>query len=135
MMCGAGVQDLVDYFGKIYVPALNTKFLGGTERIGKFYERCRACGDCVLYETGGICPVVRCPKGMMNGPCGGVYEGKCEVEGYKQDCAWVLIYNRLKELDMLDLYRSYKPSQRQLQVKYTAEGDSLGENRTVTPYV
>jgi len=109
MMCGAGVQNVVGHFGKISVPALNTKFLGVTERIGEFYERCRACGDCILYETGGICPVVRCPKGMMNGPCGGMYEGKCEVGGYQLDCVWVLIYNRLKELGMLDLYKSYKP--------------------------
>jgi len=109
MMCGAGVQDVVEHLRKASVPALNTKFLGQIERIGEFYERCRACGECVLYETGGICPVVRCPKGMMNGPCGGMYEGKCEVGGYQRDCAWVLIYNRLKELGMLDLYASYKP--------------------------
>ena len=109
MTCGAGVQDIVQHLKKISVPALNTKFLGQIERIGEFYERCRACGECILYETGGICPVVRCPKGMMNGPCGGMFEGKCEVGGYQRDCAWVLIYNRLKELGMLDLYKSYKP--------------------------
>lgn len=109
MTCGAGVQDIVQHLKKISVPALNTKFLGQIERIGEFYERCRACGECILYETGGICPIVRCPKGMMNGPCGGMFEGKCEVGGYQRDCAWVLIYNRLKELGMLDLYKSYKP--------------------------
>jgi hypothetical protein len=109
MMCGAGVQDVVEHLKKPSVPALNTKFLGLIEHIGEFYERCRACGECILYETGGICPIVRCPKGMLNGPCGGMYDGKCEVGGYKRDCAWVLIYNRLKELGMLDAYKSYKP--------------------------
>ncbi len=109
LMCGAGVQNIAEYLGKIVVPALNTKFLGKTERIGEFYERCRACGECILYDTGGICPVVRCPKGLLNGPCGGMFDSKCEVGKYQRDCAWVLIYNRLKEQDMLDLYRSYKP--------------------------
>lgn len=109
MTCGAGVQDIVEHLRKPSIPALNTKFLGVIERIGEFYERCRACGECILYETGGICPIVRCPKGMLNGPCGGMYDGKCEVGGYKRDCAWVLIYNRLKELGMLDLFRSYRP--------------------------
>lgn len=110
MTCGAGVQDISEHLGKVSVPALNTKFLGQIERIGQFYERCRACGECILYETGGICPVVRCPKGLLNGPCGGMYDSKCEVGRYQRDCAWVLIYNRLKELGMLDLYKSYKPA-------------------------
>ncbi|RJS84876.1 5,10-methylenetetrahydrofolate reductase [Candidatus Bathyarchaeota archaeon] len=109
MACGAGVQTVVEHIKKITVPCLDTKFIGETERIGRFYEMCRACGECILFETGGICPVTRCPKSMMNGPCGGMYDGKCEVGGYKRDCAWVLIYNRLKELGMLDLYKSFKP--------------------------
>jgi len=109
MTCGAGVQDIVEHLSKPSIPALNTKFLGIIERIGEFYERCRACGECILYETGGICPIVRCPKGMLNGPCGGMYDGKCEVGGYKRECAWVLIYKRLKDLGMLDLFKSYKP--------------------------
>jgi len=110
MTCGAGVQDIFEHLGKISIPALNTKFLGKIERIGEFYERCRACGECILYETGGICPIVRCPKGLLNGPCGGMYDSKCEVGKYQRDCAWVLIYNRLKELGMLDLFKSYKPA-------------------------
>jgi len=108
MTCGAGVQDIVEHLGKMTIPCLNTKFLGRIERIGEFYERCRACGECILYETGGICPIVRCPKGMLNGPCGGMYDAKCEVGGYQRDCAWVIIYNRLKDLGMLDLYRTIK---------------------------
>jgi hypothetical protein len=109
LSCGAGVQNIVDTLGKVCVPGLDTKFIGKIERIGMFYERCRACGDCVLFETGGICPIVRCPKGMLNGPCGGMFDGKCEVGKYKNDCAWVLIYNRLRDLKMLEMIKEYKP--------------------------
>jgi hypothetical protein len=109
MCCGVGVQDIAEHTNKICVPCLDTKFLGKTERIGIFYERCRACGECILFETGGICPIVRCPKSMLNGPCGGVVDGKCEVGDYKRDCAWVLIYDRLKDLKMLDIFKKYKP--------------------------
>ncbi len=108
LACGAGVQDIVDHLNKVAVPGLDTKFLGKIERIGMFYERCRACGECVLFETGGICPIVRCPKGMLNGPCGGMYDGKCEVGHYERDCAWVLIYDRLKHLGMTNLFKEYK---------------------------
>jgi hypothetical protein len=124
MCCGAGVQTLVESTQKIVIPALDTCFLGEVKRIGRFYERCRMCGDCILYETGGICPIARCAKGMLNGPCGGSVEGKCEVvseisilddEGnevkkiIERDCAWDLIYNRLKDLGRLDLFRKYRP--------------------------
>ncbi len=109
LCCGAGVQTLCELTGKICVPGLNTKFIGETERIGRFYERCRACGDCILFYTGGICPVTRCAKGLMNGPCGGQADGKCEVGGWKKDCAWVLIYKRLKELGMLDVFMRERP--------------------------
>jgi len=68
LTCGAGVQDIVEHVGKVVIPALDTKFLGAIERIGEFYERCRTCGECILYEMGGICPITRCPKSMLNGP-------------------------------------------------------------------
>ena len=109
MSCGAGVQNIADLSGKVVIPALNTKFLGKTERIGRFYEMCRACGDCILYETGGICPLTRCAKGLLNGPCGGQVDGKCEVGGYERDCAWVLIWKRLKEQGRLDLFKKFRP--------------------------
>jgi hypothetical protein len=112
LACGVGVQTLVEVFGdKIVIPGNDTMFLGSQDReLGMFHERCRACGDCIIFETGGICPITRCAKGLLNGPCGGMYDGKCEVGRYQRDCAWVLIYNRLKELGMLDLYMSYKPA-------------------------
>jgi len=107
MSCGVGVQALSEATGKICIPALNTKFLGVTEHIGEFYQRCLACGDCILDETGGICPISRCPKGLLNGPCAGHMKGKCEVDPLK-DCAWVLIYNRLKERGQLDKFRNFR---------------------------
>ncbi|MGC8604918.1 MAG: methylenetetrahydrofolate reductase C-terminal domain-containing protein, partial [Desulfomonilaceae bacterium] len=70
-------------------------------------EQCQECGDCVLNETGGICPVTKCAKGLLNGPCGGAQDGKCEVDP-ERDCAWVLIYNRLKSLDELDKLKVYR---------------------------
>jgi ferredoxin len=100
--CGAGVQLLSDVFDhKVVVPALNTTFIGVAEAAGVWTERCRSCSDCVLAETGGICPVTICSKGLVNGPCGGTRKGKCEVDPEKE-CAWTLIYNRLERLGKLD---------------------------------
>lgn len=109
MNCGAGVQTVADHTGKIVLPALETMFIGSTERIGRFFERCRACQDCILDETGGVCPIARCPKSLLNGPCGGQVEGKCEVGEYKNDCAWVLIWKKLTEQDRLDLFMKFRP--------------------------
>ncbi len=70
-------------------------------------EQCQECGECVLNETGGICPVTKCAKSLLNGPCGGAENGKCEVDR-DRDCAWVLIYNRLAALGELDSLSGYK---------------------------
>ncbi|HEY4675154.1 MAG TPA: methylenetetrahydrofolate reductase C-terminal domain-containing protein, partial [Candidatus Bathyarchaeia archaeon] len=93
LACGVGVQTLAAlYPDKLIIPANDTMFLGMHDmKEGKFYEMCRACGDCILFETGGICPITRCAKSLLNGPCGGQSKGKCEVGGWKKDCAWVLI--------------------------------------------
>lgn len=109
MACGAGVQTLAEVADLPCIPGLNTHFLGKVERIGQYYERCRACGDCHLGETAGICPVTRCAKNLMNGPCGGMYDGKCEVKGYVRDCAWYLIWKKLKEQRRLDFFRKIRP--------------------------
>jgi len=110
LACGVGVQTLADLFpGKVIIPANDTMFMGMHDtKEGKFYEMCRACGDCLLFETGGICPITRCAKSLLNGPCGGQASGKCEVGGWKNDCAWILIYNRLKERNRLDLFRKFR---------------------------
>jgi len=110
LACGVGVQTLADLFpDKTVIPANDTMFIGMHDtKEGKFYEMCRACGDCILFETGGICPITRCAKSLLNGPCGGQAGGKCEVGGWKNDCAWVLIYNRLKEKNKLDLFKKFR---------------------------
>ncbi len=107
--CGAGVQFLAEqYDGKIVLPALNTRFIGVAEGPGVWSQRCVACSDCVLDQTGGICPMTICAKNLLNGPCGGTNHGKCEVDGEK-DCAWTLIYRRLQKLGRLDYMRKIQP--------------------------
>lgn len=102
MACGAGVQGITEWMRNIVVlPAMNTRFIGLSDGVGRWIEVCAACGDCILGMTGGICPVTSCPKGILNGPCGGNKKGKCEV-GPDVPCAWVRIYERLKELGKLD---------------------------------
>ena len=109
LSCGLGHQSIVKVLGKKHPNKMvfitnNTEFMGMTERIGRFYMKCLGCGDCLLNETGGICPITTCAKALMNGPCGGMVEGKCEVGNYEKDCGWVLIYNRLKAIGRLDLF-------------------------------
>lgn len=94
--CGIGVQTMADAFPQIpFLPGLNTSFLGLPVEPGVWGERCAACGNCVLDHFGGICPVARCSKSLLNGPCGGSSGGKCEIDPEVQ-CAWQLIYDRLK---------------------------------------
>jgi ferredoxin len=104
MTCAFGVQNIARQLKKMVVPALDTLFIGKETGLGVFDEICTQCGTCILGETGGICPVTSCHKGLVNGPCGGTSNGKCEIDSEK-DCAWTLIYNRLKELNRLDAMR------------------------------
>ena len=100
--CGAGIQFLAEKYRKTPIyPGINTNFIGVTEEQGVWTERCQACGNCKLHMTGGICPIARCSKSILNGPCGGSANGKCEVDP-ETECAWQLIYDRLKELGQLD---------------------------------
>lgn len=97
LACGAGVQTMADAVeGKPVLPGLESVFLGNVVRHGVFEERCQMCGDCVLDRTGGICPVTTCPKGLLNGPCGGMWDGKCEVL-VDRECTHVRIRRRLAE--------------------------------------
>ena len=107
--CGIGVQAIAERFPNLPVlPGVNTSFLGMPKEWGIWDERCAACGDCRLADTAGICPITRCAKGILNGPCAGSKNGKCEVSS-DMDCAWVLIYKRLENLQMLDNMRRYYP--------------------------
>ncbi len=110
MACGIGVQTLVERYPEAVVyPAVNTTFLGLPEEQGVWSERCGACGNCVLDKTGGICPIVRCSKSLLNGPCGGAQDGKCEIDP-EVDCGWQLIYDRLKVLGKLDNLTKISPA-------------------------
>ena len=101
MSCGDGVQVIAQYCKCPVYPSNNTLFLGESLKLGLFEEACRLCGDCMLGKTGGICPITRCAKSLVNGPCGGSRNGKCEVNPDKP-CAWIEIYNRLVALGQED---------------------------------
>lgn len=106
--CGAGVQALAErYANKPVYAGLDTTFIGILEERGVWTEKCAACGTCVLAEYGGICPITRCAKHMLNGPCSGSREDRCEVNPERQ-CAWQLIYQRLKNIGQLDRLKKIK---------------------------
>jgi len=108
LACGAGVQSAAQLTRKTVHPGLDSLFLANIRRHGEFNERCSMCGECILDLTRGICPVTRCPKGLLNGPCGGAKDGWCEVEP-ERECCWVEIYQRLKERGELDRLLEYQP--------------------------
>lgn len=109
LACGVGVQFVAEeYHARPVYPGVNTCFLGATEQRGLWTERCQACGQCLLARTAGICPIARCAKRLLNGPCGGSTKGKCEINK-EIDCAWQLIIDRLKELGKLDDYEELLP--------------------------
>jgi ferredoxin len=106
LACGAGVQHVAEASAGLerpvqIVPGVNTTFLGAALEQGVWAERCQGCGDCVLEITGGICPIARCSKSLLNGPCGGSSGGKCEIDP-DVDCGWQLIYDRLTALGKLE---------------------------------
>ena len=109
MTCGVGVQATAAVVDKATHPACNTVGLGGARGEWRGSERCRECGDCLLDITGGICPLTACSKSLINGPCGGAKDGKCEVEPDVRDCGWQLIYERLKKLNRLDKMKEIVP--------------------------
>jgi len=105
LACGNGIQTVSEIIENVDVIAGNdTLFLGEIKRANEFEKRCNMCGDCIEDLFGGFCPVSRCPKSMLNGPCGGSIDGKCEIDS-NIDCVWNLIYNRLKEKKQLQLLK------------------------------
>ena len=119
LACGLGTQSVKDNdrLGLAVLPALNTLFGAVVDGQGNFLEKCSLCGECVLDETAGVCPITICSKGLLNGPCGGMNKGKCEVDKDK-DCAWVLIYqglekkNKLADLKKIQGPKDYKKNTR-----------------------
>jgi ferredoxin len=109
MACSLGAQTIGDmYPEKIVFPALNTGMFGVPEEQGVWSEKCVGCGNCIIHTTGGICPIARCAKSMLNGPCGGSSNGHCEVN-LDIDCAWYEIHERLKLQKRLDLIEKVNP--------------------------
>ncbi len=107
--CGVGVQTLAERLPKTHIfPGLNTMFKGLPVNQGVWEERCLGCGDCNLGLTCGVCPITRCSKSMLNGPCGGSQNGKCEID-QNLDCGWQLIYDRLEQLGKLELMDELQP--------------------------
>jgi hypothetical protein len=121
--CGVGVQALAERFPDVPVfPGLDTLFMGMPVEEAVWVEWCSGCGNCILDETAGICPITRCAKGLVNGPCGGYRDGKCEVDPAR-DCAWVQIYERLKKTGRLDMLYIPQPLK---------DHSKMGHPRTIT---
>ena len=110
LACGIGVQAIAERFPDTPVlPGVNTAFMGMAKEWGIWDERCAACGDCRLADTAGICPITRCTKGILNGPCAGTKNGKCEANK-EMDCAWILIYQCLERQQQLEYMRRFYPA-------------------------
>ena len=107
--CGAGVQAVADMYPEVpIIPALDTEFLGETKSQGLWIENCLGCGDCMLHYFGGVCPLARCSKQLLNGPCGGSMEGICEVNP-EVPCAWQIIVERLEGFQTLERLEDVYP--------------------------
>jgi len=123
LSCGAGAQSISDSYDKPVLTGVDPLFLGNVRRFGQYEEKCSLCGECLLNQTGGICPVTTCAKGLLNGPCGGMVDGHCEVDEGR-DCAWVKIYQRLtlqqrdifsQVVEPKDWSRKFKPGSHDLK--------------------
>lgn len=121
LACGNGVQTVAEIFDDVdVIPGTDTLFLGETKRFGVFEKRCSLCGECIIYLFDGFCPISRCPKNMLNGPCGGSVNGKCELDK-DIDCVWSLIIERFKgrgELEKLKRIIPPKDWSRSLEMKW-----------------
>ncbi len=120
LACGAGIQFLAETYPHVPVfPGVNTSFIGVAEGAGIWTEKCKSCNQCFLGITGGICPVTMCAKSLLNGPCGGPKDGKCETDSEK-DCAWVKIIERLEAQSRLDSLTSIVSPRRHNLSKHPA---------------
>ncbi|MGQ9859622.1 MAG: methylenetetrahydrofolate reductase C-terminal domain-containing protein [Thermodesulfobacteriota bacterium] len=109
LACGAGVQVVAELYPQATVlPGLDTCFLGKTKEAGIWIENCRGCGQCKLHFFAGVCPIARCAKRLLNGPCGGSMQGHCEVD-LEVPCAWQLIVDRLQKQDRLEVLAEIHP--------------------------
>jgi ferredoxin len=138
--CGVGVNFVSTLIGDLPVfPGLNTEFFGAVTQPGMFVEMCGGCGNCILHLTGGICPIVRCSKSLLNGPCGGTNNGKCEVSE-EIDCAWYLIVERMKKLGTLEKLFEIQPPKdwatstyggpRKVTIQHIVEMETKADDKT-----
>ncbi|KYK24061.1 hypothetical protein AYK25_01880 [Thermoplasmatales archaeon SM1-50] len=103
LACGNGIQTLNKLFPeKEIIAGTDTLFLGEISRVNEFFKQCLLCGECILDDFDGFCPVTRCPKSMLNGPCGGSSNGKCEINS-EIECVWDCIYQVFKKKGKLDV--------------------------------
>jgi len=102
LACGVGVNLIADLYpsARVY-PGVDTSFYGANVALGEWVEKCRGCGDCIIDKTAGLCPIARCAKNLLNGPCGGSQGGRCEVRK-DMPCVWHMIIERLKERGELE---------------------------------
>ena len=100
--CGNGIQTVSEIIDNTnIISGTDTLFLGEIKRLSDFQKRCSLCGDCLLDLFGGFCPISRCPKEMLNGPCGGSIDGKCEIST-DTECIWDIIYSKLRKKGQLN---------------------------------
>lgn len=131
LACGIGVQVLADCFpGKSVLPGLNTTFMGAPVRQGVWEERCSGCGDCTVHHFGDVCPITRCAKSLLNGPCGGSKGSKCEVKP-ERDCAWQLIYDRMNAQGRLEELLSIQPPKNWSSSRYGGQRKMFREDVTL----
>jgi len=101
--CGVGVATVAKNTDKKVFVGCDTFYITGYKGVNvPYYAKydCALCGDCYLNYTAGICPITSCSKSLLNGPCGGAKNGKCEVDKEK-DCGWEKIFEKLKYFEKI----------------------------------
>ncbi len=140
MACGVGVQTMAERFeGTRVYPGLDTNFMGQPTEPGIWEERCVGCGNCVIHYTGGLCPITRCPKQLMNGPCGGSENGKCEVDN-SMPCVWSKIWDQVDNLDLMEELMDIQPpkdwsTSRGGSMRKVVVRDDLHQPRAESPFI
>jgi len=115
--CGVGPQFVSERYPDAAVfPGINTTFIGGALEHGVWAERCQSCGNCLVHNFGGLCPIARCSKSLMNGPCGGSAGGNCEISP-EVPCVWDQIVHKLEAMGRLDELEQVWPNKNWLTAR------------------
>jgi len=125
LACGNGVQTVAELIDDTPVlSGTDTLFLGEIKRINQFEKRCNLCGNCIVDSFAGLCPLTRCPKRMLNGPCGGSFHGFCEVDK-NMPCVWDEIIKKQEKMGYIKISCEIVPPQdwsKSVQMKVGDEG-------------